>query len=1260
MKLFFTILMLVLASALKAQTLNTLEYYFDTDPGYGNGSHLALSGTSTDADYSLLMPTLTAGLHSMYMRTKDNAGVWGTTYQKLIFINNGTAGASTITTAEYFFDTDPGYGNGTQLALSGDSINTDVNFNMGSFAAGSHTFYLRLKSNSGAWSTVYQSTVFISAGNAANTNITTAEYYFDTDPGVGNATTILLNNNSLDSNIKVNTTGLSNGTHTLVIRLKNSNNAWSTSYENDVNIFSGIDSVSQITSLEIFNDSDKGINKNTSVALNKKSLLDTTISVFVPDNGKDNSTLGLRLHNQAGQTGNVALSTISLCDLYKPQAGFRYTQYGATFSLIDTSHLNSSKTTRWLANNKLIDSNYTINYTIPASSIPGSVVIKNLSGTGCRVDTASQTLNMPGVESYAPYTGSYNSDFDLNLYGGGLDTNLVVYLQNGNTKVYPYIKLSNDGNQHLIAVFDFHSFTKTFGYPALYDKYTVHVKYNNGYEYVAPPENFIAMQKQGDNTKLICFGSILTATHTFRTTDDHTCNGGRDLIRVQDPDYNSTDSVMEPFFATDLTGPNSMRTGVWTDYNLSITNTGTVVAKGIPFYVMVPANFDIDTKIWNMFNPDPAMTDSIGVITPIDTVINGRHVQYKLIAMIYPLLAPGETGNFPLRLRTNTVTPYHIFYAVQSRMFGSPMTYLFGPCWGGVSDFVIGFIPGVSCFYAFGNLINDQINFGLNNNNNGRSVFALGLSYVGTGISCIPGGGPLKQISNAFAKEMGFTKAALGSVEDAANVTDKGLNVISNSNSYASSTDPCSKVEQKPKKKDGKSADSYDPNYITGNSDYDSLRHYINNYSPQQFTIGFENKPSATANAQHVFIADTLNTKKFNIRSLQLSHFTIADSIYSLPAFRYKVTTDVALKNRKDMKVRFVADFDTARGILLADFFSLDTLGNAIPLSSIDGFLPPDKDGIKGTGSLSYSVYALNLNTLDTFSNKAAIYFDNNTAISTNMWQNTVDTTRPEGKILSTIVVNDSTVKLIMQGADVGSGLAYHTFYAKSNTDTKYSIIGVATGDTVIFKGKANQSFQVFSKATDNVGNVQQKDSVADVTVIFSNALPLKLLSFTAKIVNKTTQLNWTTTNEVNTDRFDIERSVDGQHFIKIGNQVANNHSGTNSYTSFDNNPNAGYNYYRLKQYDRDGHYTYSTIIKLYYGTYNYITIAPNPAKDYVDIQTNGKISQVVISDASGKKVKVFVTTTGNRYPLTGISKGLYFLQILIDGELHTSKLQVE
>lgn len=1248
MKKLCTILFFLLCASLfgHAQQINTVEYFFDTDPGYGLGKKITTASAMLDGDYNFDVSSLTTGIHTLNTRLKNTSNKWSILYQNTLFIENGTAGPAQIITAEYYYDTDPGFGKGKQITLAAASLDSTLQFSVTGLITGPHTLYVRLKNNSNAWSTIYQGSFLLSTGSAGSSLITGAEYYFDTDPGVGHATQIAFSSHSIDSIINFSVNGLQPGIHTFYVRLKNSVNNWSFINQGNFVLFNGASGTPQIQTLNYFIDS---VQNNIAISLNPKALLDTTISLYIPDNGTDKRVLGLRLSDQAGRKGNAELNDIRLCDLYKPQAGFRYAQYGKTFSLIDTSKFNASLKTRWLANDVLIDSNYTINYAMPITSIPGSVTIKELAGTGCRVDTAMVSLNMPGVESYAPYRGSYNSDFDLNLYGEGLDTNLVVYLQKDNVIVYPYMKFSSDGNQHLIAVFDFHGYAKTFGYPEIYDSYSLHVKYANGYEFTSPADYLIDMEKQADNTKLHCPGAQLL--------HGNECINSNLWIRVQDPDYQSTDSVAEPFFATDLTGPDRMRTGIWNNYKLSITNTGTVVAKGVPFYIMVPASFDIDIAQWNLFNPDPAMTDSIGVITPIDTVINGRHLQYKLIAMIYPSLGPGETGYFPLRIRTNANDPFHIYYAVQGRMFGSPMTYFFGPCWGAVFDFGIGFIPGVSCFYAFGNLINDQINFGLKNNNRGPDWFALGLSYVGTGISCIPGGGPLKQMANATAKEMGFVKASLGSIEDGVNVFDKGMNIISNGNSVANSTDPCDKVKQKPKKKDGTTFVSFDPNNITGNSDYDNTKHYINNYSPQQYTISFENKPSATANAQHVYITDTLNAGKLNIFTLKLGTFTIADSTYKLPAYRQRATMDVSLKSRNDMKVRFVANFDTAKGILQADFFSIDTLGNVLPQNSPDGFLPPDADGVIGTANISYTVYAQNLNTLDSFSNKAAIYFDNNAPIATNTWQNTVDTTRPQGKILNTITVNDSTVKLVMQGSDVGAGLAYHTFYAKASSDTVFTSIGMAVGGTVIFKGKPNKVYQLFSKATDNVGNIQQKDAVADVTVIFTEPLPVHLLSFAASKENTKVKLVWGATNEINFSHYEVEKSADAVSFTKITSVAAKGGVLTNNYLSYDEHPFVKSNYYRLKEVNSDNTFTYSKVVRLDFDKDYTLNVSPDPAHDYVTITGAENFTTVQFIDISGKIVKQFSTLQGNKFNIANLTEGMYVIRLSSDTDSQVLKL---
>jgi hypothetical protein len=359
--------------------------------------------------------------------------------------------------------------------------------------------------------------------------------------------------------------------------------------------------------------------------------------------------------------------------------------------------------------------------------------------------------------------------------------------------------------------------------------------------------------------------------------------------------------------------------------------------------------------------------------------------------------------------------------------------------------------------------------------------------------------------------------------------------------------------------------------------------------------------------------------------------------------------------------VLFVGSFDTLTGIIRSDFFTMNATGSKlIADTSLDGFLPPNIDGVSGTGSVQFQVSAKDLNTLDTFTNVAHVYFDNNQPIKTNFWMNTVDTTAPKAKIVSAGIVNDTTIKITVQKSDVGAGFWYTELFVKTLSDTVFHNLGTFTADTVLFVGAKDSTYQFYTKGVDNVGNEQVREAIAEVTVVLLNPLPLKLLSFTARIVDKKTQLNWTTTNEVNTDRFEVERSTDGQHFTKIGVVPATNRSGANNYASLDNDPATGENYYRLKQYDFDGNYTYSKIIKLYYSSTGFISIAPNPAKDFVDIQTSGKISQVLISDVSGKKVKTFSSATGNRYSLTGISKGLYLLQVMLDGELHTFKLVVE
>jgi len=90
-------------------------------------------------------------------------------------------------------------------------------------------------------------------------------------------------------------------------------------------------------------------------------------------------------------------------------------------------------------------------------------------------------------------------------------------------------------------------------------------------------------------------------------------------------------------------------------------------------------------------------------------------------------------------------------------------------------------------------------------------------------------------------------------------------------------------------------------------------------------------------------------------------------------------------------------------------------------------------------------------------------------------------------------------------------------------------------------------------------------------------ALPIELLSFTADATDKDVILNWTTVSEINNHYFEVERSIDTKTSKSVGKlNGAVNSNTLLTYNLIDENPETGTSYYRLKQVDYDGKFTYS------------------------------------------------------------------------------------
>jgi hypothetical protein len=179
------------------------------------------------------------------------------------------------------------------------------------------------------------------------------------------------------------------------------------------------------------------------------------------------------------------------------------------------------------------------------------------------------------------------------------------------------------------------------------------------------------------------------------------------------------------------------------------------------------------------------------------------------------------------------------------------------------------------------------------------------------------------------------------------------------------------------------------------------------------------------------------------------------------------------------------------------------------------------------------------------------------------------------------------------------------------------------------------------------------------------NPLPIELLSFTGKAESNGNLLTWSTASEINNDYFELERSGDAVTFIKTGTvEGQGNSSVTTNYDFLDDAPLAGMNYYRLKQTDFNGDYTYSGIIMIN-NTRNeeaFVLAYPNPATgSQINIMVSDNISSVTVYNLLGEIIFSSGTLSSKEVKIDIFAKGVYVIKAMNkNNELITSKFTKE
>jgi len=206
----------------------------------------------------------------------------------------------------------------------------------------------------------------------------------------------------------------------------------------------------------------------------------------------------------------------------------------------------------------------------------------------------------------------------------------------------------------------------------------------------------------------------------------------------------------------------------------------------------------------------------------------------------------------------------------------------------------------------------------------------------------------------------------------------------------------------------------------------------------------------------------------------------------------------------------------------------------------------------------------------------------------------------------------------------------------------------------------------------NNCSNAGSLQTLA-VTSVDCSVLPVTLVSLSATPRDNTVHLQWTTAYESNNKGFEVQRSTDGNHWSTIGFVAGvGNSTGTSHYNYSDQNLSSGRYYYRLKQVDLDGRFTYSAIVSVVLGSQSLYTLEqnfPNPFRGESIIRYSLPETvrvNLAVYDIYGRLVKVLVNETKDAgthavtFRTDNLGAGLYFYRLQAGGFSAVKKMTIQ
>jgi gliding motility-associated-like protein len=393
------------------QTINHAEYFIDTDPGNGNGTAVTVSTPSANVNLNFNINTsaLSTGFHKLGFRLRQNNGLWGHPSHTLFYITPLTPSSSSLVAAEYFFDNDPGFGNGTPFSFTPGSTVTipALNINIGALSPGFHFISFRFRDNRGRWTHASAQIFYVIPPLTLNqaTSITRLEYFFNTDLGPGNNTSLPITAGSPQNNsFPVTLPGsLTAGFHKIGFRYRDDKGRWSHAETRSFYVAPPLNTVNrQIVAAEYYIDSPLGTGTAIPIpGITPGATIDQLVALDMTGVPTGNHTLSIRIKDSEGLWSYLVTEnfTVSACTPPSPPAAPGVSRCNEGTVALTATGATGAQLYRWyddpVLNNLLFTGS---SYTTPTLTASRTYYVSVFDpGTNCESSRVSVTASVVNI-----------------------------------------------------------------------------------------------------------------------------------------------------------------------------------------------------------------------------------------------------------------------------------------------------------------------------------------------------------------------------------------------------------------------------------------------------------------------------------------------------------------------------------------------------------------------------------------------------------------------------------------------------------------------------------------------------------------------------------------------------------------------------------------------------------------------------------------------------------------------------------------------